>query len=561
MEDLKSKLYTKVSNASNHARDLYFGEFLKYLSENAYVVISDTEGIYAKQKVSIDDEEVINRNLKNLGITNSVCTGSTEIKNFYTKVLDSILKEFFTKYNSNSYEQLLISLYSFKEINTIYIFELLLAAHNEDSECKREDLIVLKNTLQYSKSQDLDGYNKLFKALEIYLSKDKLGIDILIEALIDNNENADKFTEYKEEIVDLELLKFVKTLGQLTILKDLAISSQLKDNQIRVDENSIIRYEVSDHIGELSEEFIEKNISWLENKKNNNFHIDDVYKNRINTVLKSEWGYNEIEFDNIYNYITREPVAKYYVLSLDELNKYVSTASSINDENLEKLVDRITRFKMNFDIKLFLDTERVSKISRKCIIPLYNNYFLFSDTLLLESIGFLKKDIYDRKNLTDSLLEKLGGIFQDIDTEFELLVKGKIEQLRSVVVKHTIEKIKNTTIYPPGEIDLLFLDDNEIFIIECKNFPFKSNLIAIRNEVNKVNNKFTTKLRGKVEFIKDNLEIFLKNDFHIDSIDTSQYTIKGVFVTNAFSFASILGKSDYDVINITEVEEYFKKNT
>src|SRR5690606_28028850 len=99
----------------------------------------------------------------------------------------------------------------------------------------------------------------------------------------------------------------------------------------------------------------------------------------------------------------------------DYLKEDLMAKAECDEETMEAILEKLVRQEEKYEVKKFLDSDRNSRISRKCIIKLSDEYYIYSDTVLLECLGYIRKDIYDRRNLSDSLMSKLSEIFNDID--------------------------------------------------------------------------------------------------------------------------------------------------
>lgn len=292
-------------------------------------------------------------------------------------------------------------------------------------------------------------------------------------------------------------------------------------------------------------------------KENDKFIVNEKYHKRLNHVIKVRLGLNEEEITELFNMIGKEK-STWQLWKMEGLEKYFLKFNEYNLDDIRKFIDVLTRYPETFNINRFLDSKRNSRISRKCIIPILDDFCIFSDNVLMEVLSYLMIDVYDRTFYEGELKKRVEKILGDIDISFEIEVLTKLLTFDDVKVKHSLHKIKNTEICSPNEIDLLLIHNHDIFVIECKNFIFKSDLKAINNELMKMKKSISYKLKTKIDFVNKNLELILNNEFDIHD-NIAEYKIHGIIITNKFSISSAYKDLSYDSINYTQVLNYFGK--
>ncbi|SIS49671.1 NERD domain-containing protein [Salimicrobium flavidum] len=202
---------------------------------------------------------------------------------------------------------------------------------------------------------------------------------------------------------------------------------------------------------------------------------------------------------------------------------------------------------------------RDSRVTRRCIIQLTNTLYVFSDNVLIETLAQIKKRIYNRDFYNRDLEVRATKILHKIEIDFEKAVESRLLKVEGIATKHSLEKIIYTDIVSPNEIDLLVLKANKLFVVECKNFLFKSDYKIIRSEVNRFKGEFSKKLNNKIQFVERNLAVILSNEFGIKEPNCENYEVEGLFVTNNFSISSSYEGVPYRSLNYTNVQGFFQQ--
>ena len=89
-----------------------------------------------------------------------------------------------------------------------------------------------------------------------------------------------------------------------------------------------------------------------------------------------------------------------------------------------------------------------------------------------------------------------------------------------------------------GEIDILYLDENEkvVYVCECKHNRSRFDYNNWKRDNSNFKAKYENQLRQKVDYIKSNKE-YVQKHFQIISgdkeLDISEYSVKGIFLINA----------------------------
>ncbi|XRD24238.1 hypothetical protein AABM34_18110 [Lysinibacillus fusiformis] len=487
------------------------------------------------------------------GLAGKTIATKEELILTYENLLQGILDDFLGKHLSNK-AMVIVILYNFKKYNSLAEFLTLGRMYGE--------VITSNNSFIKRMNNILDEYERLdggiaikFKDIELFLAQQKVGIEILLETIIDTTWVEGEITfDYVYE--DLTLL--VNEIGLLTIAKDFVISN-IFNAQLRFSKEGYLIVDTpSTELENLNEVKI-NNIKWLAEKENDKFIIPENYIRRLNRIVKVRTGLDIEGLKGLRNSIGNTNDS-WRVLDMPKIEAYFRThLPNITEDELTRLLNLLIRNEEVFDIKRFHNTHRNSRITLNPIVPLFYNFYIFSDNVLIETLDYLSKKVFDSNFYEGNLKGQFETINNKINNSFVEDVKLKLESAGIENILIHVEYIKGISGNLPNEIDLIALKGNCVYIIECKNFLFKSDFKAIRSEISKTKGEFTKKLDIKVDSIRNNLKDLLKNEFDIDDFEKYEDNVKGIFITNNFSFTSSYKGKGYESINYTEIVNYFKE--
>lgn len=245
-----------------YSTDYYRFEFINWLS-NICPIVDGGRGMVITGDC-IKEDEIIKEHTQRLQLINKSFASNEEIEKMFLLLLKSLLDEFIGKYvhKQEGKEVILLTLYAFKESNSLFSSVLLSNIYGESMKFNHSLLQLVSDTLSNYKKDN----NKLdvFKEIEGLLAKDKYGIEVLIESIIDYtpSEGTIDFNNFHSNIA-----KYVRDIGNLITLKDFVISNLLSSTTIfcNPDGNLIVEMEHDDV--QKVQEINTQNIEWLEKKK------------------------------------------------------------------------------------------------------------------------------------------------------------------------------------------------------------------------------------------------------------------------------------------------------
>lgn len=495
---------------------------------------------------------IIPRHVKKLNLNGKKFSSKREIEDMYENLLESILEEFWQVY-SREKVPVILALYAFKKLNSTLSF---IALHSVMSNKDLTESITRKESQQFYKLTHVMN-NMQFKELEGFFVKDKTGIEILIETAIDKNTDTSEDKYPSDPNYFNYLLCYVRDVGELTALKEF-VKVSLFDSSIVFDNLGFISLETSEPDTYFIEQIKKDNLSWLQRKEQEFYKVDNKNSERLSKVFKLEIGLNIEEVESLIERIEAEE-DKWIITNISNIKKYFKQRIPISEEDLSKFINRLIRTPQLYETSNFSHTYRDSRVTKRCIIPLSNGLYAFADNVLIETLGHLKGSAYDRDIYSAKLKDRAIKVLHKIETDFEKAVETKLLEIEGVSTKASLEKITSTNIVSPNEIDLLVLKGNKLFVVECKNFLFKSDYKTIRSEVSRFKGEFSKKLNNKIQFVEQNLDMILSNEFGINKPNSDTCVVNGVFVTNYFSFSGSYEEIPYPSLNYTNVQDFFSQ--
>ncbi|WP_176544305.1 nuclease-related domain-containing protein [Priestia megaterium] len=557
----KEMIAEVFTGLSGKFQDYYEEQLIRWLSSHT-ILVHNGKGIYARKPFFLEPYNLISKHIDKLGLKNTKYNGRPEITEVCSKILDSLIKEFeqLIKPNPIGY---LVCILTYLDRNVLATFATMTWFHSmfrdgtEEKNEKYELGVVISDTFSYMIDQEDKKFKDVFKGWESHLGLDKISFEMTLEIILDSLEGTESSSK---EVDNVKALEYARAIGDIIQSRDNVNNKIFVSQSLSITENGTIEVDRIEDFEEKYNEFQRVNLHWLANKsEQRNISEDNLF--RINQVCEEHFGLKSEEFIefaeellNFYNSTT-------WIISTQE--KFPTTIKKFFNKDEVILKDFLSHLirKPNEDNDYLSVSKRIARPLRKSLILYYKDWFICPCSVLYYSLLGLYNDVFDRNLDLDNtkLSAQLQKIYQDIDDDFEKDITAQLEAEFKTPVKHDTHKIyinDRDFITPPGQIDILFFHDSTLFVIECKNFPFKYNTQAIGNEVNKTKTAFTYKLKDKIEFVEQNIDA-VANLLELNRDDIEK--VNGIFITNNFSFAQVVGEVEYPVINNTQVIEWFNK--
>ncbi|MEH6946212.1 nuclease-related domain-containing protein [Bacillus sp. JJ634] len=543
------------SSIYNESKDYYEVELLKYLMCHTLVVFQG-KGLYAKVPTFLDPDPLITNHVKKLDLTDAEYNGRGEITEVCNKILNSLIEDFqeLTKQNPMGY---LICLLTYLERSVLGTFASFTWIHDK---LRHNELVtnekyefgkVLSDSFLYLFEENNDRFNGVFKNWEGFLGLDKFSFEITLEIVCDSLKNLDS----SSNIVNKEkALEYSRAIGTVMHLRDNANNEIFSLPSLTITNEGLLQQNKVENFEDKFLEFQEANIHWLINKSEKK-HISSSNLNRINRICKAHLGFSLDEIVELATSLLNYYDSNTWLIStLETFPGKIQKFFNKDAEDIKRLLSSMVREPGDNN---YLISKRPSRPLRKSLILYYNDWFISPSSIFYFALNGLYNDIIDGTVDNEELLSQLERVYQNIDNEFEVEIANKLRQELEAPTIHNVEKIYIDTVRfkkPPGQIDIICMFKDTLFVIECKNFPFKYNTQSIGNEIKKTKTTFSYKLQKKIEFVEENLDLICR-DLTVDKTKITK--VSGIFITNNFSFAQIIDGINFPVLNQTNLLDWF----
>lgn len=511
---------------------------------------------YSNSLSAKTDDDVIAENARELSFINIVI----DSKN-YSQCLYYILGRLYDKLTDLIYNREMeycISALSILEINRYYAKEITLWSRKRKFETDNDDL--LKSII---KILDVDGHEE---GAENYLyfdnlfAKDKNALEIIFPKIY-KKIDMDKAIQNKLTISDLNIALFLNLAT--AILKIFNIIDEfrrgdLKNSKIEVDShgNFIFCFE---NLADTKRKYYDYIL------KSGDNYISQ-YMGKMNSVMENILGFSganiEVIIESLNNFLGLCS-DEYIVENRENLITLLSSSSKINANNINKMISYLVYHvpQNSLDGKTYFE----EKVTRRCILDL--------DGILIVPLGLLKTGIINvymdvtNNQISDPVLKNsLNEVYALMNNEFEEKVFNRCKQdLSYEFIKRNIQQkdiiIGKECIELPGEIDILLLYQEVLFVIECKNIETRTTYDMINNlKIDLISDykksSFQKKLKNKIDKLKDNIKT-------VEKFVGAQNPIRevvGCIVTKGFYLKPAVVKTDIcDVITYAELTEWIER--
>ena len=235
---------------------------------------------------------------------------------------------------------------------------------------------------------------------------------------------------------------------------------------------------------------------------------------------------------------------------------------NIDKKSLNKIINYIT-YKVPqtyLDGKTHLD----DKITRKGLINI-ENILIIPLNLLRVCLINIYTDISSNQIENKTIRKKLEKAFsinnENFEKEIYKMCKNELEY--SYIAKNIQQKaisFAKDTVELPGEIDILLLYKEILFVIECKNIATRTTVDTINSMRRELDNSykttsFQTKLLNKIKVLHENINIVSK----YMEVNGNIKEVTGCIVTSGFYLQSKSKNSLCDVVTKEKWIDWIKK--
>lgn len=451
-----------------------------------------------------------------------------------------------------------ISVLSMLEINRYYAKGITLWSRKQEFETNNDSLFdVIIKILNANGHEEGVEYYLYFDNL---FAKDKNALEIIFPQIY-KNINLDYAIQNKLKINDLNiglLLNFATAILSIFNIIDEFKRGDLKNEKIEVDSNGFFLF-CCDNSTDIERKYYNYIL------KSDDSYVSQ-YINKMNNAMENILGFSGVNVNVIINSLNdflRLRSNEYIVEEKETLIKLLASKSKLNTNNINKMINYLI-YQLSqtpYDGKTHFE----DKITRRCILDI--------NGILLVPLGLLKTGIINvymdviNNQISDPILKKsLNEVYTLMNSEFEEIVFNKIKQdIQYKFIQKNVQqkdiKIGEECIELPGEIDILLLYEDVLFVFECKNIATRTTYDMINSlRIDLISDykktSFQKKLKFKIDRLKDNIEI-------VEKFVGTQNTIRdvaGCIVTKGFYFRPVVTKNSvYDVITWTELTDWVNR--
>lgn len=364
------------------------------------------------------------------------------------------------------------------------------------------------------------------------------------EQIVIKNEQEVK-SVFSEEYM-IGLLNTVRMLYEFYILLDTFISDTSSTMSISDEKISICNLKNNSRFGSLELEEYDKMISYSIHTR------EKVWLIEHDLEMKYFFGVGVDEIDRFMRQLTiyMEKGISWLFFSWDTL-PVLFTNVRMKTEDLKKFCSYFVLDKFYKENSAF----QHEKSSIKPILKYGEDMFYTTVNMFQLGIMHLLEDIYDGNTANEGFNKIIQKKAHENRICFEKQVAEKIKKLYSnIFVKESITNLCGKEL--PGQIDVLCLYQNVIYVLECKASSLK---VTMKEEQNFMKNftkegkkSFCGKLSEKIRFLRNNLDLLKKEYNCMEILD-----VRGAFVIRYPS--AVMEKKDlqYPVVHINHVDKIF----
>lgn len=498
-------------------------------------------------------------------IYNIILISKEEKKDTLCKILEALYDDLFGLIDINS-DAVLLGLLTCVELNRYFSSILISGLMNQFSGNEPENSKLGKMVIQtfsmllhlkkISEENDIKAsfdFNEIYCKFESQIAFDKQCFEYGIEATI-HRASKNKKTYNKSKFNSGVFFEIICLLRAIMLIRT---------TLIEYTEGYYKEYNLVIQNGEVINEDIFKGYedNYIENMTAQQHDFFDEYKDRFNEILYVTKGFKIDTLQKILSSLEDNYLVMDEIL-IGESETWIQTFMKFGTCDLNEATAIFNEFVFcpDDDLIYSIKSRKENRIMRKSIIKSDNLYFsivhLMSFSIYLFIVAIMSGDFNDQK-----FISKFQDLYKEINDKFEYEICNMLkEKLHTNKVKCKIGqkciKVDGITLEIPGEIDVMAIYNNTIFIIECKNFDLKIETKSMANEYSKLtkenNDSFQTKLENKIKVIKENKNMVARflGEENPDNISTEPI---GVFVTNMFSFATLANDTKYKIVTKNEL--------
>lgn len=280
----------------------------------------------------------------------------------------------------------------------------------------------------------------------------------------------------------------------------------------------------------------------------------DVNDSAFNKIVRGELGFDLVSIKTILDRLVESNILldEFFFSTESELITRLVSSLECSPDEAKTIIDFFTY--QNVENPYQWNVRGQNRVLRKPLVKIGGNFFSFYSIVIL-SLSYFINDLQSNTGLPTALSKKLEPFYQGLNSSFEEVVFNLLKDKKNIKVFKDIDQDKMGSSLP-GQIDILMIELDRIFVIEVKNFHMKPELKGQMNMISKLSktgrNSIQGKLRSKIEWIEDNIDTVLDKLCLVKK----DYKVDGFIVVRSFPGGN-MDNLDYKIFTIGELREHF----
>ncbi|TWG68981.1 hypothetical protein [Bacillus subtilis] len=450
----------------------------------------------------------------------------------------------------------LIAIYRILDYNlqmTPVIMEVLKTNLNE-KDFEDRNIGIIANSINCFKQQVEEAkFKEVLKLIENIIATDKQAFQKITNYIL----------SYNLKYSNINIRNFLEIENLIEISRGIYRTLSLRQEMVSNIESNILIIENEKIYIRAEKQIFKTSSNNIYDLLSSSLKSSFIFDNKINELMKTYMGLDKESIDKAISKISEEGELFPGIVFFDDdgLHKFLKNIFLVDDNNTKKIKEELTLINLNMS-KVPKDLSlKEGRLLRKSILKIEEGVYICSKIIFLFSLAGLIADITEG---TVSNKKFQGKLFKYIHTqhlEFENNIKELLEE--NILYKSLYKGVHETFFKEfslPGEIDILIIVEDTLFVIECKAFSLKFDISRILSEVKKVkgtndSKSIQQKLKFKIDTLTENketVELYLGCEIN---------KILGVIVTKNPSLSYQAETGFFDAIHSSELLDYINSRT
>lgn len=549
MEDVCNS-FIKNNNEAIKMYDEYLIEWISnnFIYINPYSLLIN---IPQDEKKLYNVSYLLSKYIIELNLHNRTYTNQSEKNKFFIELSEAILNDirsYLLNLDNNSVNTILSYYYSISSYNRELSLEFV--SFQKNREYNNTNNLVL-NLLYTIMNDDVFLHSNTDQStteIEQFIATESDSIELLIKIICSENYSTKKtinFTnEVSKKLLNLSHLLVLLTNTRLNLTKGINKNEVIKvDSEGEITANNEYNYN-NVMVSNYDYKF---NKDWSE--------YDETLTMELNSEVFNKYGFDLYDMTKIKDLLVFDKDVmigdkKVYLKMLMDIGIEKNRAENLfNYFSLNKNKERIVVEKLY----KYLDSKYYDMSFKKIFINCNDKHYIVYKFLAKYASMHFIGSVFNSPNKFIKNEKVAKKITDSFCKSIEKLLKGAFP--KCVI-------ITNYYCSNDREIDVVFILQNKIYIIECKRLAFPETNNSIENMYKNITKNYINQLDMELEAFNKNKNKMLNGfveDKLIDEKSVGDYEVKGLIVTKEFSLAHNL-KFKYPILIKDKLIKYIKND-